>query len=236
MTTLTVSTPDDSTLRSQVEPLIQAAHALRIESPEQHAAALGAFKNLRLAEKQFDDLFEPARAALEAGKKAFLRLKDEAKRPVVEAKAIVEKEINRWEADQRAKALEQQRLLEQQERLRQQEARLQAEEAARQAKSAEEAAAAKADAEKAKLELAAPVAVSVAPAIAKVEGVGQRVTHEAVVDDLGALIRHAAQHPEFESCLMPAMPQLNFLARRDKTSLKIPGVRVLEKTVRMVRS
>lgn len=232
---LSVTTPDDSEFRQAVAPLIAAAKSIKITCPEEHATAQEAYRNLRLAEKKADDLIEPARAAIEASKKAVLKIKDDLKAPITAAKEIVGAELSRYEAEQRAIALEKQRVLEQQERLRQQEQRLLAEEAAAKAKSEQEAKAAQAEVAEAEKALAAPVQVSVAPSVAKVSGIGTRTTHEAVVDDLAALVQHAAAHPEIIECLLPNMPQLNFMARKHKQALALPGVRVVEKIIRSVR-
>lgn len=232
---LSVSTPDGSEFQQAITPIIAAARRIHITNAEEHAEAQEVFRNIRFAEKKADELVEPARASIDAAKKAILKFKNDLKGPLTEAKEIVSKELSRYESEQRAIALEKQRIIEQQERLRQQEQRLLAEEAKRRAKSEQAAAAAAEEVKAAEAALAAPVPVTVAPAVSKVAGVGTRTTHEAVVFDLDALVKHAAGNPEAVACLMPNMPHLNFLARGAKMELSIPGVRVVEKVIRSAR-
>ena len=87
--------------------------------------------------------------------------------------------------------------------------------------------------------LAAPVSiptVTVAPQVAKVEGVFTRTTWSAEVLDFGALVRYVAAHPEWESLLEPNTPNLNRLAISQHEALSIPGVRAVATTGRGTRS
>jgi len=77
--------------------------------------------------------------------------------------------------------------------------------------------------------------VTVAPAVARVEGVGQQTRWAAEVTDKLALIKYVALHPEWVGLLDANEPNLNRLAVSQREAMRIPGVRAVSRTIRMVR-
>jgi hypothetical protein len=82
--------------------------------------------------------------------------------------------------------------------------------------------------------VSAPI-VTVAPQVAKVDGVSSTTRWSAEVMDLMMLVRYVAAHPEWVSLLEANMPNLNRLAISQHEALSIPGVRAVKTTVRSMR-
>jgi len=81
----------------------------------------------------------------------------------------------------------------------------------------------------------APPPPTVAPVYKPAAGVAVRKTFAAEVTNLRQLIQHVAQHPDLEYLLAADLPKLNQLARMQGAGLRIPGVRVIEKSSVAVR-
>ena len=81
----------------------------------------------------------------------------------------------------------------------------------------------------------APPPSTVAPVYKPAAGVSVRKTFAAEVTSLRLLIQHVAQHPDLEYLLAADLPKLNQLARMQGAGLRIPGVRVIEKSSVAVR-
>ena len=228
MPDLTIATPDGTAIASEMAPLVASARAMTVTDMDSHAAALGAVKTLRLAEKKIEDYFEPSRKALDAAKKEVLKARDGLIAPLTAARTIVDDKAAAFEAEQRRIAMEKERILREQAR-KEEEDRMVAEAAFAESEG---------DAEAAEAILAAPVTiatVSVAPAVAEVAGVSTTTRWSAEVTDKMALIRYVAERPEWASLLDANMPNLNRLAVAQKAALKIPGVKAVPNTSRTVR-
>ena len=81
----------------------------------------------------------------------------------------------------------------------------------------------------------APPPPTVVPVYKPAAGVAVRKTFAAEVTSLRQLIQHVAQHPDLEYLLAADLPKLNQLARMQGAGLRIPGVRVIEKSSVAVR-
>lgn len=71
-----------------------------------------------------------------------------------------------------------------------------------------------------------PVAVA---APAKVSGISTSKSVDFVVEDLHALVRHVAEHPELITLLMVDQVKLRAQVRATAMNTKLPGVRVFVK-------
>ena len=83
--------------------------------------------------------------------------------------------------------------------------------------------------------MVAPTAPTVAPTYQKASGVSVRKTFAAEVTSLRQLIQFVAAKPEYEYLLKVDETKLNGLARMQGAGLRIPGVRVIEKSSVAVR-
>lgn len=204
------------------QPFLAVADALA------HEDALNLIKECRTREKRIDEMFEPARKALDTAKKEVLELRDRARRPYEQLRQAADRGCRFFETEQARVAAEEQARLEAKARAEEEERQLLA------AAEAEEAG----DEQGAQEIMATPVIpepVSVAPAVAKVEGVSTAYTYSAEVTDLPRLVRHVAEHPELVNLLVPNGPALNAQARSLREAMQIPGVRVVRTPVRRVR-
>jgi hypothetical protein len=211
----------------RVEPQTQVA-VLPVVDPITHEDALLVIKECRAREKRIDDLFEPARKALDTAKKEVLALRDTAKRPYEQLRAAADRGCLAFETEQRRIAAEAQARLEEAARKDEEERRL------LDAAEAEEAGDAQAAAEILAEPVVAPV-IPVAPQVARVEGVSTATRYRAEVVDLHALVRHVAANPHLVNLLLPNGPALNAQARSLREAMQIPGVKVVKETDRRVR-
>ena len=228
MPDIVIATPDGAGIASEMAPLVAAARAMTVTDTDSHGEALSAVKTLKMAEKKIEDYFEPSRKALDVAKKEVLKARDGLIAPLADARAIVDGKAMLFEAEQRKIAEAEQRRLQAEARKAEEDRQI------------AEAAFAEAggDTEAAEEILSAPVTVAtvtVAPVVAKVEGVGSMTRWSAEVTDKMALIRYVAEHPEWASLLDANAPNLNRLAVAQKAALKIPGVKAVPTTSRTVR-
>lgn len=78
-----------------------------------------------------------------------------------------------------------------------------------------------------------PVAV---PAPARVSGISTSKTVDYVIEDLHALVRHVAEHPELITLLMADSVKLRAQVRATGMNTKLPGVRVFQKSTMAARA
>ena len=223
-----IEKPSPPALVAELSPLVKAAQAFEVVDVETNTTALQRLRVLRDGEKRIADYFEPARKAADAAKKEILAARDGLIAPIAAARSIYDQKAGAYEQEERRKAEDEQRRLQAQARKEEEERALLA------AIEAEESG----DAAQAEAILAEPVSVpvvSVAPQVAKVEGVSSRTAWSAEVHDVEALIKYVAAHPEWSSLLEPCMPNLNRLAVAQREALAIPGVRAVSRTVRSTR-
>jgi len=237
-----IARPDASELVRENLPLVERAKALVIDSAESHGVALNTIKACRAVEKELTDRFEKPRKDLDTAKKSLLATRDGMVGPFAEARSIVSRKADDYEAAERrraeaeARAAEAEaRRIEAANRAAEQERALAAALEAEQAGDGQQAADLLAEAEEVE---SAPVFVPVvAPRaqIATVAGVSTQTRYSAEVVDMGMLVAHVATHPDMLNLLEPDMPALNSLARSLRDAMRIPGVRAVASTVRSTR-
>jgi len=223
-----IEKPAPPAIVTELSPLVAAAKAFKVTDVDSNAAALERIKKLRAGEKMIEDYFEPARRAADNAKKEILAARDGLIAPIAEARRIYDNSAGAYEQEERRKAEEEQRRLQEKARKDEEERQLLA------AIDAEE----RGDQAEAKAIMEEPVVtpvVTVAPQVARVEGVSSRTNWSAEVTDLLALVRYVAAHPEWVYLLEPSIPNLNRLAVAQRNALSIPGVRAVSKTVRSTR-
>lgn len=225
---ITIERPSPPAIVGELSPLVKGAMAFNVTDVETNAVALQRLKALRDGEKKIADYFEPARKAADAAKKEILAARDGLIGPIAAARSIYDAKASEYEAAERRKAEEEQRRLQAIARKQEDERQLMA---AIEAEASGNPAEADAILEE---RPAAPV-ITVAPAVAQVQGVSSRTTWSAEVHDVEALIVYVAAHPEWSSLLEPNMPNLNRLAVAQREALAIPGVRAVSKVVRSTR-
>lgn len=224
---IVVRPPNVKELSTEAAAFI-GAHPVRVVDPVTHEDALLVIKECRTREKRIDELFEPARKALDAAKKEVLGLRDGAKRPYEQLRAEADRACLTFETEQKRKAAEEQARLEAQARKEEEERQL------LDAAEAEDAGDTEA-AQEILAEPVVPVPITVAPAIAKVEGVSTATRYRAEVVDLLALVRYVAANPHMVNLLVANGPALNAQARSLREAMQLPGVKVVKETDRRVR-
>jgi sirohydrochlorin ferrochelatase len=80
-----------------------------------------------------------------------------------------------------------------------------------------------------------PVAVTLPPAVPKVEGQSLRTYWRAEVRDFHALVKHVAQRVDHLNLLLPNERNLNDLAKALRDQLNVPGVVAVPKLSKVVR-
>lgn len=224
-----IEKPGPPAIVAELHPVVEQALGFRVVDIDSNAEALNLIKRLRAGEQRIKDYFEPARKAADKAKKEILAARDGMIVPITAARGIYDRKADEYEEQERHKAAEEQQRL--------QEIANKAEED-RQINDAITAEA-EGDTVAAEAIMNEPVEqpiVTVAPAVAKVEGVSKRVNWSAEVHDLYALIEYVVAHPEWKSLLEANMPNLNRLAVSQHEALNIPGVRAVRKTTRATRA
>ena len=223
-----IEKPSPPSIVAELSPLVQAARAFEVADVETNAQALVRVRDLRRGEKMIADHFEPTRKHLDAAKKELLAFRDGLIGPIAAARSIYDGKAADYEAAERKKAEDEQRRLQAEARKQEEERALMAAIEADEAGQPEAAAAI----------LAEPVdvpMVTVAPSVAKVDGVSSSTRWSAEVHDLHALVCYVAKHPEWVSMLEANMPTLNRLAVSQRDAMAIPGVRAVSSTIRATR-
>jgi hypothetical protein len=225
---ITIEKPAPPAIVAELSPLVVQAKEYDVTDAESNGIALERLKALRQGERKIQDYFEPARKAADQAKKEIIQARDGLVGPIKAARLIYDGKADEYEREQRRIAQERERELQEKARKEEEERQLLA------AIEAEESG----DKQEAEAILAEPVEapkVTVAPQVAKVEGVASATIWSAEVTDLHALIKYVAERPEWTHLLGPAMPQLNGLARSQRENMAIPGVKAVSRTSRRSR-
>lgn len=211
-----------------VSTLINESKLLLVRDDESFGAAGGFRAALKGAQKKAEDRFEEVKKPLREAKAAFDRMEHEVVDPIKGAVVDLDERTVSYRR-------EQQRLADEKRRADEEAARK--EEEARRLKEAEASVEAGMSQEEALAILEEPVAPVLAPKQAttpKFAGVSFRDNWSAEVTDLRALVAHAHAHPALiPSLLLPNMPDLNKMAKAQKSALaqSIPGVRANNKPI-----
>ena len=223
-----IEKPAPPSIVAELAPLVKAARAFEVKDVESHGAALERIKALRAGEKGIENHFAKAKRDASDAHKSIVAAVAGLIGPIAAARTIYDRSAQEYERIERQKAEEEQRRLQEQARKQEEE---------RQLLDAIDAEAG-GNLQEAEAILAQPVSVPivrVAPAIAQVKGVATRTLWSAKVNDLHALVKYVAAHPEWVSLLEPAMVNLNRLAVSQREAMSIPGVCAVSQTVRATR-
>lgn len=232
MTTTTLEAPktmpavDAKAFDEKVSPFVARAKAAKVTTVEEDEAAKKEFQAGTALKKFIEGVYEKPKQILFQAHKDMVAQEKAALAPLLEGLKIYETKCIAFKQEQEKKAREEAERLAAQARKEEEERRL------REAVAAE-AAGDKQLATEILNEEAAPVVVSVAPTIAKVEGVGTRKTWSAEVIDLKALVKYVAakcdEDPGVLCYLEAATTILNREAVNKKELLRIPGVKAVSK-------
>jgi len=222
-----ITMPDEQPVLTELAPLQDSARALVVTSKETHEIGLGYLKELAQVERNVVALFKDSKTTAFAAHKAACAAESRLLDPIKQARMIITRTLNAYEADQA-------RLAEIERRRLEAEAKKKLEE---QALAAAEKAPTTMDGlaiiDEALAE--APPVVYVEPTVAKVNGVSSRTTWSAQVTDLLALVKYVAENPSWIGLLVPDTARLNQLARSMQKELNIPGVKAVTTVVKAVR-
>lgn len=215
-----IESPDRNAIADEYAPLVLRARAIKVTDRAGHESAQKALQGLKQAERKVRERLDPIISDAHKAHRGLTALRNDLLAPITQAVGVVNGECDRYEAVQRRLAEEKRRAEEEKARQAEEERRLM------------EAIEAEEDGDTAEAEalLEEPVetpVVHVEPETAKVQGVTARVRWKAEVVDLVALIKHVAEHPEWQHLLTPAMPALNGLARSQRDALNLPGVKAV---------
>lgn len=223
-----IERPAPPDIVKELSPVVSQARAFEVTDIDSDRIAQERGRNCRLGEKAIEDHFARTKRALIDAKKAFDASVAALIGPIAEARAIYFAKSDTFQSEERKRAEEESRRLQAQARKEEEERQIAA---AIEAEASGDMAEAEAIIQE---ETAAPV-VTVAPAVAKVDGVSTTTRWSAEVFELLALVKYVAAHPEWISLLEPNGPNLNRLAVSQRQALSIPGVRAVSKTVRATR-
>lgn len=231
-TKIEIEMPQPTELVAQMASVVSLAKSFEVTDIESDRVAQEYGQKLRRAEKTWTDYCEPTRKALDVAKKNFLAMRDGILGPWSQARSIFFAKSDAYQTEQRRKAQEEERRL-QEEARRQEEDRKLAD-----AIEAEERGEA-AEAESILEERVETPVITVAPQIAKVEGVSTRTLYEPEITDVRACLRYLLDRPEWAAVLDRFIPVLVTILRpfatAQRTALSIPGVQVVSKTSRASR-
>jgi hypothetical protein len=209
---------DPKAVEAEVVALVARVKGPAISSPSDFARVAEELKDVKAAEKKWDEIIDPLIKSAHATHKGLTTLRAKVRGPLEVIETGHKIALASWE--------------EEQDRIRrEEERRLQAEADARAAEEVlEEAIAAEqaGDKESAAAILEAPVLapiVQIRPTAPRVSGVSFSDNWSAVVTDEMALIRAVAEGRAPMACLTPNTVFLNGQARALKAEFRIPGVR-----------
>lgn len=201
------------------------AKAVAITDQATYTSASQMLIGIKGLRKQIDETFDgPIQKAFQAHR-AIIDSKRKVEAPLIEAERIIKDGISAFEIEQR-------RIQQEAERKAMEESERQAEQLRLENAVAAEQMGASAEVVEEILESPIPVVPApVAPTFQRAEGISTRASYKAQVTDIKALCRAVAEGKASVECVMPNMPVLNGLARSLKSTMQIPGVRVITDTI-----
>ncbi len=221
--------PTTQPIAEEMAPLVRRAAERVVTDKAEHLVALATIQDLARAEKVVKEKFSDPKTKAHAAHKAICALEKELLMPLGVARRVVNGKAGAYEREQLEIAEKERRRLEAAAKKAEEERQLQ------DAITAED----EGDTERAEAILAEPTTapvIHVEPEVARVEGVSERVTWRAEVEDLLALVKYVARNPQWVGFLNPDMPNLNRVARSTREAMNIPGVRAVSETTRAVRT
>jgi len=223
---ITIERPGPPAIVAILAPIVQAAREFDVGDMEADAEALRRVKALRDGEKGIQDHFAKSIKDAHAAHKSILAAVGALTGPIAEARSIYDRKAADYEAAERRRAEDAQRLLQEAARKQEEERTLLA------AIEAEEAG----DTQEAEAILAEPVVapiVIVAPSIARVAGVATREIWSAEIVDVAACLLAMTQRQEWSAALERLKPELESIFRplavAQHEALNFPGVRAVKR-------
>jgi hypothetical protein len=228
-----IERPGPPAIVAELAPLVALARSFKVNDKDSHAEALEICKRFRQGERGIEDHFARAKKAASDAHKELVRSIAGLVGPIAEARGIIEGTSRAFEKQEEQKAAALQREL--QERARKEEEERQLMDAI-EAEQAGDSGAAEAILQE---QAAAPQTI-VEAQVAKVAGASSSKRYAAEIFDPLALVRFVAANPQWLSLLevdrlAEEHPNLNRLATAQRDGLNFPGVRPIEKTVRLYR-
>lgn len=218
-----IAVPDSQGIQNETALLVRQANELVIQDADSHAVGQLILSRLTEKSRAIQELFAPMKQAAHEAHKIVCAREKEALLGTTHGRSVISDKLGIYEREQeRLAKLEQARL--------EAEARKAAEEQALREAALLEAAGAPADTTEAVLAAAieGPVAVpKVQTQTVKVNGVTAREYWAAQVTDMVMLVKFVANNPQFINLIQANTAALNAMARANKDSLKIPGVRAV---------
>lgn len=219
-------------LETKALTLSERAALLKIEDQPGYDVAVDFLKGVKALRNEAEAHHRPV---IDAAHKAHKAAVDALKRidvPLEQAERLIKGTMAAWTLEQeRIRRAEEDRLRLEQEKAREAELEAQLEQAEAEGANETEVLAMIEQAAMAP----APPPPTVAPVYKPAAGVAVRKTYAAEVTSLRLLIQHVAQRPDLEYLLAADLPKLNQLARMQGVGLRIPGVKVIEKSSVAVR-
>lgn len=219
-------TPEESEARSVALALPDQARAVKVTDYATKEAANAFFLDCRRARKVIATFYDPkiekwkeAKKLADDNRAAMVAEKTAAEAPIVEAEGIVNREILRFDAEDRARREEEQRIAEERAREEQEEAALRAAAEAEASGETEEAAAIIEEA------VHAPVFVPAPPPPPKMSGAATVTTWKMQVADLKALVLAVASGKAPLSYVMADEVAIRRTVTAQKASFQCPGVK-----------
>jgi len=227
-------TPDEiMAIRAVTLSLPESARAIQVTDYASKESANAFFLDCRSARKVIDAHYDPKIEAWKESKRhadgeraKLVAEKTGHEAPIVEAEGIVNREIMRFDAEDRKRREEEQRVAEAKARKEAEEAAIRAAAEAEAAGEKEEAAAIIQEA------IAAPIFVPVPPSPPKLAGSSEVTTWKMQVTDLKALVLAVASGKAPLTYLQANTVAIGATVRAQKTSFACPGVKAWPETQR----
>ena len=227
--------PEAQEAQSVALALPDNARSIKVIDYATKEAANAFFLDCRKARKVIDAFYDPKIEEWKAAKKLadenrakMVAEKTAAEAPIIEAEGIVNREIMRFDAEDRKRREEEQRIAEAKARKEAEEAALRAAAEAEAAGEQEEAAAIIQEA------IVAPVFVPAPPPSPKLAGTTEYTTWKCEVMDLKALVLAIASGKAPLTYVEANMTAIGATVRAQKTSFSCPGIKAWPETNRKV--
>jgi hypothetical protein len=224
--------PDPPSVVADLSPIVSQAQAFQVTDIESDRIAQENGRKCRLGERAIEDHFAGTKRALIDAKKAFDGSVAGLVGPIAQARSIYFAKSDAYQQEKKREAEAESRRL--QEVARKQEEERQIMDAIDADESGKPEVAESILAE-------APIVptVTVAPAVAKVQGVTTRELWSANVHDVRTCLRFMIERDEWipllEKCIPVLETGLNPLARAQRNAMSIPGVNAVATTSRATR-
>jgi len=227
---ITITPPETSEISTEVNKFVLGAQALVVETKEEHEMGSELLRDLTFAKRKVEDVFRPMKQAAHNAHKTITGQERAMLDPIKQAVQTISKKLTVYEREQiRIAEAEARRKADAQKRIEEEEALREAQQLAEAGQEDEAEAVLEAVAE------APTPVVQPQPEISRVAGVGSTTRWKAEVTSPILLVRHIANNPGMVHLIKFDQVALNSLARSQRESLDVPGVRAVSETSKSVR-